>query len=252
MEISRIDIEINELFATLKNSSIPTVLVEGNDDMIFYRRVEEELSELGIDILPAGNKEKVLKLREKVLSEKLSLPIAFIVDKDLWVNYGIPNQYQNNEIIMTNGYSIENDLFIDGELLSLLTQSERSQFDIELKYFINWYALAIDRNENNRERNEDEKYSFRHHPSKLLDNQAFYIQETNLIKGEVYPNALYQSILSNYETELRGKSLLGLLLRQLSQKDRKTKFSIHQLLEVGAARKGENFQRLVSALRRKF
>ena len=43
MEISRIDIEINELFATLKNSSIPTVLVEGNDDMIFYRRVEEEL-----------------------------------------------------------------------------------------------------------------------------------------------------------------------------------------------------------------
>ncbi|HEA3289566.1 TPA: DUF4435 domain-containing protein [Pasteurella multocida] len=252
MGISRIDVEINELFATLKNSSIPTVLVEGKDDMIFYRRVEEELSELGIDILPAGNKEKVLRLREKVLLEKLPLPIAFIVDKDLWVNYGIPEQYQNNEIIMTNGYSIENDLFIDGELLSLLNQSERSQFDSELEYFIKWYALAIDRNVNNRKSNEDEKYSFRHNPNKLLDDKRFYIQETMLIKDEAYPRTLRDSILSNYKTDLRGKSLLGLLLRQLSKKDRKTKFSIYQLLEIGAARKGENFQRLVSALRRKF
>ena len=78
MQESGIEFEVNELFATLKNSHIPTVLVEGKDDMIFYRRIEEDLSDLGIDILSAGNKEKVLQVREKIISENLSLPIVLL------------------------------------------------------------------------------------------------------------------------------------------------------------------------------
>lgn len=250
MEESRIELEVNELFATLKNSSIPTVLVEGKDDMIFYRRVEEDLSDLGIDILPAGNKDKVLKVREKIISEKLSLPIAFIVDKDLWVNDGVPLEYQG-EVITTNGYSIENDMFSDGNLLSLLTLDEGSKFNIDLEKFVHWYALAIDRNKNDRKTDDGEEYSFRHHPNQVLE-ESFYEQAVALKQNEVYPMSLYNSIFSDYGVKLRGKSLLSLLLRQLSRKNRKTKFSIHQLLEIGASRKGENFQKLVSQLREKF
>lgn len=251
MDESKIDIEIDELFGTLKNSSLPTVLVEGKDDMIFYRRVEEELCDLGVDILAAGNKDKVLKLREKLISEKLPIPIAFVVDKDLWINYGVPSEYQQ-EIITTNGYSIENDMFVDGDLLSLLTKSELDRFKSDLELFIKWYALAVDRNVNNRKSTCDEKYSFRHHPNKLLNDNSFYEEECILIENETYPTELYNSILDEYEIKLRGKSLLGLLLRYLSEKNRKTKFSVYQLLELGAARKGNNFQNLVSQLRTKF
>lgn len=251
MEESRIEFEVDELFATLKNSSIPTVLVEGKDDMIFYRRIEEELSELNIDILPVGNKEKVLRLRERIISEKLPLPVTFIVDKDLWVNYGVPLEYQD-VVITTNGYSIENDLFIDGNLLSLLDSDELTKFNTDLRYFIKWYALAIDRHINNRKTIKDEKYPFRYHPNKLLDDESFYNQEMILDRNEIYPTDLYNSIFSDYGTKLRGKSLLGLLLRYLSHKNRKTKFSIYQLLEFGASRKGQNFKDLVTKLREKF
>lgn len=248
MQESGIEFEVNELFATLKNSHIPTVLVEGKDDMIFYRRIEEDLSDLGIDILSAGNKEKVLKVREKIISENLSLPIVFVVDKDLWVNYGIPQKYQN-KVLTSNGYSIENDMFIDGELLSLLDKQESVEFNIDLEKFIKWYALAVDRSINNEELTSGESFSFRHHPNRLLDDSDFYNQQIILRENENYPDVLYTSILSDYATKLRGKSLLDLLLRYLSQKKRKIKFGRYQLLEIGASRKGKNYQRLAAEIR---
>lgn len=251
MEESRIELEVNEIFATLKNSSLPTVLVEGKDDMIFYRRVEEELSDIGIDILPAGNKEKVLKLRDKIIKEGLSLPIAFVVDKDLWVNYGIPSEYRN-EIITTYGYSIENDMFIDGELLNLLDKDEKETFQNELEKFVKWYALAVDRNKNFRCIVEDNEYSYRNNPHQVLDDN-FQLRELALIEGEIYPKELYESILNDYGVKLRGKSLFQLLTKQLSGQHRKAnKFGVQQLLEIGAARKGNNYRRLLNILRSKF
>jgi len=56
----------------------------------------------------------------------------------------------------------------------------------------------------------------------------------------------------DYANKLRGKSLLGLLLRYLSKKERKIKFGLYQLLEFGASRKGANFKELVTKLRAKF
>ena len=242
---------VDELFATLKNSSMPTVIVEGRDDIVFYRKVEDELSDLGIDILSAGNKDKVLELREKILSENLSIPIAFIVDKDLWVNYGVPTEYQDS-LITTNGYSIENDLFLDGDLLLLLDSDELLDFKDDLDVFIKWYALAINRHVNDKKTIYDEISSFRYHPNKLLDDKSFYIKETTLKKNEIYPEELYESISLDYANKLRGKSLLGLLLRYLSKKERKIKFGLYQLLEFGASRKGANFKELVTKLRAQF
>lgn len=251
MDESKREIAIDELLRTLKNSSLPTVLVEGKDDMIFYRRLEEDLYDLGVDILPAGNKDKVLEIREKIVSEGLSIPIAFIVDKDLWVNFGIPPEYQD-DVITTNGYSIENDMFFDGELLTLLDKDEKEIFKIELEKFIRWYALAVDRNINSRFVVENNEYSYRNNPHQVLD-ENFLSRELTLIGEEIYPEELYTSILNEYGMKLRGKSLFQLLTRQLSGQHRKTnKFGIHQLIEIGAARKGNNYQRLLSILRLKF
>lgn len=57
---------VDELFALLKKTTIPTILVEGKDDIIIYRRIEDDLDDIGVDMLPAGNKGSVLELREKI------------------------------------------------------------------------------------------------------------------------------------------------------------------------------------------
>jgi len=243
---------VDELFATLKNSSMPTVIVEGRDDIVFYRKVEDELSDLGIDILSAGNKDKVLELREKILSENLSIPIAFIVDKDLWVNYGVPTEYQDS-LITTNGYSIENDLFLDGDLLLLLDSDELLDFKDDLDVFIKWYALAINRHVNDKKTIYDEISSFRYHPNKLLDDKSFYIKDylimalaifiyTIGLTGFIMPNQVVSgglagaALLLNYATGINVSStifVVNVLLLIVAFRPLGKKFVINTIIGAG-------------------
>jgi hypothetical protein len=232
---------VDELFELLKRTGLPTVLVEGKDDIIFYRRVEEGLSELGIDILPAGNKQAVLQLRDKLNDESIKKPIIFIVDNDLWVHFG--DERNDAGVITTDGYSIENDIFSDGELCTLLNKDECPRFEAELERFIRWYALAVSR------QLRGVACEFRTHPTKVLEDPGFYEQQLKLLDDEAYPDGLYSEIFSNYQRLLRGKSLFALLLRQLSRAHRKTKFGVYQLMEIGAARKGRKYDRICALVR---
>jgi hypothetical protein len=234
---------VDELFELLKRTSIPTVLVEGKDDIIFYRRLEEGLSDLGVDMLPAGCKGSVLELRQRITQSQIKTPIAFIVDNDTWVYFGKPEGF--DDIITTTGYSIENDLYSDGDLISLLTVDEKRLFVNEVQLFSRWFALSLDRYQR-----QNNSFSFREHPGKVLDDQEFYHSSLVLEEGEHYPEHLYAEIQSNIGSLIRGKSLFALLTRRLSDKRRDTKFSGHQLMEFGASRKGVNFQRLHDAVRR--
>jgi hypothetical protein len=234
---------VDELYATLKNSSIPTVLVEGVDDIIFYRRVEEDLRDLGIDMLPAGNKWAVLELKERIRCNPIKASVAFVVDKDLWV---YDESQCESEVITTEGYSIENDIFCDGDLLSLMTQDEQIAFEQELQAFVRWYALSVKRSSSNS------SYSFRLTPHAVLADQQYYSTFLQLNVGEVYPEDFFCEIKENYGKLLRGKSLFALLVRQLSARQRKTKFGVNQLMEFGASRKGERYQRIKDQIRTVF
>ncbi|MCZ4260138.1 DUF4435 domain-containing protein [Limimaricola sp. G21655-S1] len=229
---------VNETFELIKRSSLPTVLVEGNDDIIFYRRVEEELSHLQVDILPAGNKDAVIELMEKLDELTTAPPLVYVVDKDLWV-HGTPEWVARwDRLITTNGYSVENDLFRDGDLVSLLTKDELEAFTADVEIFVRWYALAVHRILSGK------VSAFRTHPGKVLDNKDFYEEETSLNEGEEYPEELRKAIMTEYDLSLRGKSLLSLLHRQLSKDGRRIKYSTKQLIEFGASRKGKKFERL--------
>lgn len=236
---------VDELYELLKRTSLPTVLVEGKDDIIFYRKIEEDLIEFDVDMLPAGNKGAVLELYERISADKnsFSSPLIYVVDNDLWVHGHIGDSSKPDEVITTKGYSIENDLYSDGELENLCSSTELAKFRIELDRFLYWYALAVDR----KLRNVDS--TFRTHPRKVLEETAFYKSETNLKSGENYPDEFLTELKSNYFSILRGKSLFALLVRQLSSKQRPIKFSVKQLMEIGASRRGENYQRLCSHIR---
>ncbi|MBN3726999.1 DUF4435 domain-containing protein [Burkholderia sp. Ac-20379] len=234
---------VDEIYELLKRTSIPTVLVEGKDDIIFYRSIEHELRDLDVDMLPAGNKDAVLELRNKIKEGPVSVPVVFVVDNDLWV-YSITERPSNiDDVITTTGYSIENDLFVDGDLEDLLIPEEVARFKAELSKFLRWYALSIYRNINGA------ASSFRTHAGKVLDDEDFYKAEVVLYEGEVYPEALLETIQSNYGALVRGKSLFALLLRQLSAKNRHAKFGGKQLMAIGASRKGSHFQRIQTSVR---
>lgn len=235
---------VDELFEAIKRTHLPTVLVEGSDDIIFYRKIEEDLKNYGIDMLPAGNKSAVLDLYERIKNSNIRSAILFIVDNDLWMHKPPDNFDDYKEVIRTNGYSIENDLYSDGALENLLNETERSNFHEELEKFTQWYALSVSRNLNGIES------SFRTSPYKILDDQDYFEKETKLSPSEKYPNDLYNEIIENYQNLLRGKSLFSILLRQLSSKNRRTKFSNKQLMEFGASRKGPNYQKIRDSVQR--
>ncbi|WP_080753514.1 DUF4435 domain-containing protein [Janthinobacterium lividum] len=237
---------VEEIYALLKKSELPTVLVEGKDDIIFYRAIEHELRKLEVDMLPAGNKHAVLELRKKIKENPIMAPTVFIVDKDLWVYPGVACPKDVEDVILTSGYSIENDLFVDGGLEFLLSHDEVSKFRTELSKFVRWYALSITRNLNGS------ASEFRTNPGKVLDDKEFYDIETTLREGEYYPEVFFTEITSNYSHFLRGKSLFALLLRQLSAPKRDVKFGGKQLMWIGARKKGDNFVRIQLAVQSAF
>lgn len=226
----------DELFELLRRTSLPTVLVEGKDDIIFYRKMEDELRNYSIDILPAGNKSAVLELRGRLEGVGLNVPLVFIVDKDLWVH--TDEQHAGSNLISTCGYSIENDLYSDGDLESLLSDAEKSLYKAELDRFISWYALCVHRFLSGT------PSAFRSHPSRVLDDDVFYSSCLKLHSNEIYPLEFKTEICGSYSMLLRGKSLLALLQRRLSSEARDVKFSTKQLIAFGASRKGPNFQRI--------
>lgn len=234
---------VDELFELLKRTSLPTVLVEGKNDIIFYRAVEEDLRDIGVDMLPAGNKGAVLEIRRRLQGQKISAPVAFIVDNDIWVHTGVPDEVCKPDIVTTVGYSIENDLFIDGDLISLLTAEEKRHFLADIERFARWYALAIQRHMANA------KSEFRTHPGKVLDDKDYYEDRILLSDNESYPSELFDTIISEFGLYLRGKSLFAILHRQLSRGGRDVKFSEKQLMAFGASRKGDNFQRMQELVR---
>lgn len=61
MSQERTTLTVDEIFETLKRTSLPTVLVEGKDDIIFYRAIEKDLKEFGVDMLPRGIRGRCLE-----------------------------------------------------------------------------------------------------------------------------------------------------------------------------------------------
>lgn len=232
-----VEISVDEYIALLRNSSLPTIIVEGKGDMIVYRRFEQHVTSMDVDIFPVGGRENLLSIFRRLNEIPSEKKIAFIADKDIWVNVGIPDEYRSHCLFFTSGYSIENDVMIDCDIWKYFTILEREDYRVELERFVRWYALALNRHiDNSRE-------SIRLHPNRILDEYQGYIA---LWDCEHYPEDLYEKIHSNSNALVRGKSLMGLALRQLKRPGRVPRHDDKVFFEMAAVNPGVNIGRIIS------
>ncbi|UGY10184.1 DUF4435 domain-containing protein [Phyllobacterium pellucidum] len=225
---------VDELISTLKHSTMPTILIEGDIDIIAYRPLEKIHEAHSVSLLSAGGREAVLEIYRRRGEISWGENLIFVVDQDAWCVNGIPEAYQAKAIITTNGYSIENDVICDGELVNLLDAAETADFNKELDTFLQWYALAFSRYLSNSGE------IIKVHPSKILDDEENRSELLELKEGEAYPENLRAQLAANPLVLIRGKSLFNLLMRQLSYPQRHVKHQYNALIETVAASPGEN------------
>lgn len=228
-----------EIIATIRRSAFPALITEGDGDVIVLRRLEEEFYEHGLTLIPAGCKDAVLEVFDRRSELPPDAKVMFIVDRDCWVLGDVPSQYRSVNLFLTDGYSIENDMFLDGEFIRLLTTQERQRLCKELEVVCEWFALAASR----FLAGEPESLSI--HPNHILDNEKERARLLTPRPGEDRPDELYKRIFAEYGKLLRGTTLFHLLLRNC----REHKYSYNALLNMGAARRGPLFTKVVSCVR---
>jgi len=131
---------VDELVSTIARSSLPTIVVEGTSDVNVYRYLERRLARPG-SVLPTNGRSKLLAVYER-RQEFPGVATAFLADRDLWLFETIPTKY--SDIVFTNGYSIENDVFDGPAAVGLLDSDEQTTLGVILQELAKWFAHEVE------------------------------------------------------------------------------------------------------------
>jgi len=230
---------VDEIIALLKRSNLPTLIVEGKDDLIVYKRLEETFYDESLSVLPVGGRRNILNIFDRLHEIPQYCKVMFIADQDTWVITGIPPKYQSDKLFFTSGYSIENDVFQDGRIYSYMSDLEKQKFGVDLNQFLAWYSIALSRTITGRDE------SIKLHPNNVLDDRNQYQLLTKLGEGEEFPQQYFDELTNNYMSLLRGKSLMQLAMRQLSYNGRPARHSDKAFIEHVAISPGPLINKLI-------
>lgn len=215
-----------ELMATLKHSSMPTVLVEGKDDLFLYRQLERLFDPTKVSIQVAGNKSDALKLQHHLRASNFDHTVAF-VDSDFWTIDGTPLTLPKG-VLSTIGYSIENDIILFGGLLDLLDHKECKQFMQDLHRYASWYSIQIQ-----FERDEPEP-TFRESAAKVLCNLEYFEETSKKYQHCEICHSIIDQIVALPMVHVRGKNLFQVLLLQLAKNGRNPSHTKNGLIEFAS------------------
>jgi hypothetical protein len=226
-----------ELIASLKKTSFPTVVVEGKDDVIVFRRLEELYSDRFLTIVPAGGRDAVLQIFRERSATAAGVKVAFIADQDTWVLSAVPSEYIDACLFFTDGYSLENDAFRDGAFASYMDVPERQQFAKDVERFAFWYSQCVCCHL------KGQKVEISLHPDHVLDSPPGISPMEGISHDDEMENVFHR-VLAEPERLLRGKALIGLLMRQLNRKGRVATHNSRALLDMVGANPGKYIQQL--------
>lgn len=226
-----VDISVDELIATLNHSGAPTLILEGKDDYVAFEEFERNNVEWGFTVIAVKGRGNIIKLLDR-RSEITNPCIFYLMDRDEWCLTGAPDSYIDPQIGFTNGASIENDLIIDGNPMALMTPDELNKFSSVL---IDYKEIFLRLCYNHINGIDDHSYG-----SSLrifLDEDLSKLPEWASFCGRC-PDAISPPDDLELIEYLRGKTLLELLTMILSNRNRRSKFSKANVMEIGARARG--------------
>lgn len=224
-----------EIKSYLRHSSLNNVLIEGKDDLLIYRKMEEDLAQYDINFYPCGGRSTVLRIYDE--KEDLNRPCFYICDADLWIFMGVPTKYADkDDLIITNGYSIENELYQESKdfLLSTLSKEEKVKKEALLKTVVSWYACQI------KQKLTDDTYSCKFESLNLLNTLTIETNKTDFSQTFLDNNDIleetetqYQDIITNYTHQLRGKYIFKIFEKIFMERDRaQVKYRMEHIFDM--------------------
>ncbi len=201
------------------------MLVEGEDDAGIYRWLEHQLGIFAGNILICSGRNVLISIyqgRDSFPHGKL----AWFADLDMWRFSTPPDDLAG--IIFTSGYSIENDLYAGSDIESLMDAAERSQHSRLLAAACRWFAFEIHEFRAGRE------HKCATHIKRVVDLATFDIA-TAFVKSRGFTESapgLVTDLTADYKLQLRGKTLLEVLLVFLSDSSRGSKYSHRAVIEM--------------------
>jgi len=240
----KIELTEFEIVSYLKRTTLPTILVEGNDDALVYRWLESKIEVDDVDILKCSGRSTLLSVFKR-RNEFASAKVVFVADRDMWYFTGIPDEYIE-DIVFTKGYSLENDLYVRDIFEGLLDEEEKASFNTLTKNLCKWFAFEVQKYRSTGEVNCDVHVNQICPKLEICDhfkNRIGYIAPTEEQVDEIF---------QYYWFALRGKSLFQALLRFLSSKSRVSKYSRTNLIELGAKSGRSRVDSLTEGIIRKF
>jgi len=237
----RVELSVDEIVAMLKRSSIPTILVEGPDDIIVFRWLKRFIA---LPILNPQNcygRTNLLKLYERK-NEFTNIKTFFLADQDMYLFVGIPPQY--SEIIWTSGYSIENDIYAGNTKIDdLLEEEERENFNEIMNDIIKWFAFEVQEHRNGRNYKVDIK-SYQQHSAGNDEThiKIDYNNDKTCFKGQLIhrgdyikpPDTQINDIKNDFKLRIRGKIIFDLFMLYFNAPKRSVKHKKLALFEIGS------------------
>ncbi len=222
------------IIETLKRSNLNTVLIEGVDDVDIYRTLEDYLELDDISFFECQGRSNLLKVFER--RSELNDNVLFLCDSDLWIIFGKPTEYNDKQLISTEGYSIENDIYNDGEqiLEKLIKSNEIIKRDEVIKSICEWYAHEISLVAQNNA--HDCKFADVTILNTTVMKKYATIFESNFLDSRNYvaaEDSLFNEIHNDFKTKLRGKFVFQIFEKIFQERKKKSiRYSKSQLFDM--------------------
>lgn len=235
-----------EIISYLGRTDLPTVLVEGKTDAMVYRWLENRWGILGGSILICSGRSVLLSIYRK-RHQFTHSRVAWLADSDMWLFTGPPADL--SDVVFTAGYSIENDVYAGSALEDLLDPAEQALHRILLSLTCRWFAFEI------QECRAARQFLIDVHLNQFIDIAQADLSLTYCNgRGFTEPDAqAVADVLINYKLQLRGKTLMQVLVHLLSAPARTSKYSYTTAMEVAFKLNPNNphIQRLVAEVSQK-
>lgn len=229
---------IEELINTLKRSNIPTILIEGPDDVFIYRWLKSKLDTSLIALLPCGGRTTLFSIYDR-RHEFSDRNVIYIADRDLYKFEPIPSEREG--IIFTSGYCIENDIYSGSQINAFIDDEDKENFRVLKDVVGKWFAFEVQKYLDSQEEGEDVALRLKSHINVVCPKGQSSIcpNFSHKISYEDPRSDILSMITSDYELNIRGKQLFQMLSRYMSKKGRFSKFNEKNLIEI-ALKQGNN------------